>query len=112
MRASCSSKMSPGCNDKHVCGNISVAVNLVSLDSGVTDDGGAPKQPKQALRCRGSPLVTPSVYRTAQCAGDSDYQQMTVAVPNVDQMAIQGSRMYSCSGGGGGEEQGARKTKE
>lgn len=45
------------------------------------------KRPKQALWCRGSPLVTPSVYRTVQCAGDSNYQQMTVAVPNVDQMA-------------------------
>lgn len=43
-------------------------------------------------------MVTPSVYRPVQCAGDSNYQQMTVAVPNVDQMVIQGSRKYSHRG--------------
>lgn len=56
------------------------------------------ERPKQALRGRGPSPV--SVYRTAQCAGDSNYQQMTVAVPNVDQMVIQGIMycMYGCEG--------------
>lgn len=49
-------------------------------------------------------MVTPSVYRPVQCAGDSNYQQMTVAVPNVDQMVIQGSRKYSHRGEGGQEK--------
>lgn len=39
------------------------------------------KQPKQALWCRGQPLVVSSVYRSEQCAGDANYQQVTAAAP-------------------------------
>lgn len=51
-------------------------------------------------------LVTLSVYSTAQCAGDTNYQQMTVAVPNLDQMAMRGSYTYSSAIGERGREEG------
>lgn len=73
--------------------------SLVSLSLPPFSLPPALRRPKQALRCRGSPLVTPSVYRTAQCAGDSNYQQMTVAVPNEGQMAIQGVMRVQLRGG-------------
>lgn len=48
-----------------------------------------------------------SVYRTVQRAGDSNYQQMTVAVLSADQMAIEGIACVQICGskqgpGGGG----------
>lgn len=58
-------------------------------------------------RCGPSTL---SVYRTAQRAGDSNYQQMTVAVLSAEQMAMQGIAYVQLCGskqglGGGGRSQ-------
>lgn len=65
-------------------------------------------------RCGPSTL---SVYRTAQRAGDSNYQQMTVAVLNADQMAMQGIAYVQLCGskqrlGGGGRSQDEEKHKK
>lgn len=45
-----------------------------------------------------------SVYRFTRRAGDGNHQQMTVAVPNVDQMGDTG-RQAGRGGGTRGEEQ-------
>lgn len=65
-------------------------------------------------RCGPSTL---SVYRTAQRAGDSNYQQMTVAVLSADQMAMQGIAYVQLRGskqrlGGGGRSQDKEKHKK
>lgn len=64
-----------------------------------------------ALRRSKQVLLMPSVYHTVQCAGDTNYQQMTVAVPNVDQMVKQGSCVYGHRGGRGVVEEEKKKTK-
>lgn len=48
-----------------------------------------PNSSKQA--CRDPSVVTLSLYSAAQRAGDSYYQQVTVAGRNAGQMAIQGA---------------------
>lgn len=75
----------------------------------------APERPKQVLWALRGPSAL-SVYRTAQRAGDSNYQQMTVAVLNADQMAIEGiAYVQLCEGkqglGGGGRSQDKEKQK-
>lgn len=59
-----------------------------------------PNDSKQAWRCWDLLLVTQSVYPTAQHAGDSNYQQMTVAVLNAGQMVILGITHVQLWGGG------------
>lgn len=76
----------------------------------------APEPPKQVLWALRGPS-TLSVYRSAQRAGDSNYQQMTVAVLNADQMAIEGIAYVQLCGskrgrGGGGRSQDQEKQKK
>lgn len=60
-----------------------------------------PKGSKLTRWCQGPSVVTLSLYSTAQRAGDSYYQQVTVAVLNAGQMAIQGVVVIQLGEGGG-----------
>lgn len=52
--------------------------------------------------CQDPSVVMLSLYSTAQRAGDSYYQQVTVAVLNAGQMAIQGVVFIQLGEEGGG----------
>lgn len=80
------------------CASVFFSAFTVQFEKAAAHRG--PDGSKQAWRCWDLSLVTLSVYPAVQHAGDSNYQQMTVAVLDAGQMAIPGIARVQLWGGG------------